>query len=112
MEHQDWDTIYMKANHILETKDKDKPKKEQSIGNKETKMEQKIEEGNLKIKKTPAEMGKKIQKKRTEMNMTQKELAQKINQSAKIINEIESGKANHNPQRINQIKRILKLDDR
>ena len=50
LEHQDWDTIYIKVNHIIERKDKDKPKKEQSIGNKETKMEQKIEEGNLKIK--------------------------------------------------------------
>ena len=111
MEHQDWDTIYIKANHILERKEKDKPKK-QFIGNKETKMEQKIEEGNLKIKKTSAEIGKIIQKKRTEMNMTQKDLAQKINQSVKIINEIESGKAHHNPQRINKIKRILKLDCR
>ena len=61
MEHPDWDTIYIKANRTLDDNN-DKGKKSNQKNNfqtKETKLEKKIEEGNLKIKKTPAEMSNK-----------------------------------------------------
>ncbi len=113
MEHQDWDTIYIKANRTLDNNNKGKKSNQKNNSQtKETKLEKKIEEGDLKIKKTPAEIGKLIQKKRTELNMTQKDLAQKINQTVKIINEIESGKAKHNPQLISKIKRILNISNK
>ena len=43
--------------------------------------------------------------------MTQKDLAQKLNIPVKMINEIESGKAIHNPQVISKIKRILNISN-
>ena len=48
-------------------------------------------------------------KQRNLKKWTQKELANKINLSIQIINEIESGKAIYNHVHINKIKRILKI---
>jgi ribosome-binding protein aMBF1 (putative translation factor) len=44
--------------------------------------------------------------------MTQKDLAQKINLPVKTINEIECGKAKHNPQVVSKIKRILNISNK
>ena len=41
-------------------------------------------------------------------NQKQKQLAQKINVTVAVINEIETGKAKHNPQVIQKLKRLLK----
>ena len=68
-----------------------------------------VEEDNLKHKKVPPEIRKLIQGRRGELKWTQKELAQKCNFQVTIINDIETGKANYNPQHITKIKRILKL---
>ena len=108
MEHQDWKQVYVYLDR--NSKGTDQDKKNQTKGpNKEQKMEEKIENGEkLKVKVTPIEMGREIQKKRTELNLTQKQLAQKVNVLPKVILEIESGKAKHNPQLIVKIKRILK----
>ena len=109
MEHQNWDTFYIHANN--QNKPKNEETKKPAIS-KETKMDQKIEEGNLKHNKTPAELGKLIQSRRLSQNMTQKDLAQKLNIPVKMINEIESGKAKHNPQVISKIKRILNISNK
>ncbi len=114
LEHQDWDTVYIQVNKSLNKniqQDKQKNKELQKYS-KINKIEQKIESGNLKHDKTPAEFGKLIQKKRLEKNMTQKDLAQKINIPVKIINEIECGKAKHNPQVVSKIKRILNISNK
>ena len=115
MEHQDWDTIYIKANKELNKSNKKKLNSQdkkielhKQTFSKMNKIEKKIEDGNLKHEKISSDLGKIIQQKRLEKNMTQKDLAQKINQPVKIINEIESGKANKNPQVVSKIKRILK----
>tara|TARA_R110002073_G_scaffold238200_1_gene399253 strand:- start:171 stop:551 length:381 start_codon:yes stop_codon:yes gene_type:complete len=109
MDHQDWKTAYVYLDQ--KSKETTKEKNNQTKGpNKEQKMEEKIENGEkLKVKVTPIEMGREIQKKRTELNLTQKQLAQKVNVLPKVILEIESGKAKHNPQLIVKIKRILKI---
>uniref|UniRef100_A0A6C0BUV7 HTH cro/C1-type domain-containing protein n=1 Tax=viral metagenome TaxID=1070528 RepID=A0A6C0BUV7_9ZZZZ len=112
IQHQDWNTIYFSASkHIGDNKIREN-KKTTKIVSKENKMEKKIEEGNLKHDKTPAELGKNIQSKRLSQNMTQKDLAQKLNIPVKMINEIESGKAKHNPQIISKIKRILNISNK
>ena len=111
MEHQDWNTLYVKANKQLKEKDKQKEGGKINHFSKENKMEKKIEEGNLKHDKTPSELGKIIQSRRLSQNMTQKDLAQKLNIPVKMINEIESGKAIHNPQVISKIKRILNISN-
>ena len=113
MEHQDWNTLYVRANK--NSKDKKEKQKEGTKSNhflKENKIEKKIEEGNLKHDKTPSELGKIIQSKRLSQNMTQKDLAQKLNIPVKTINEIESGKAKHNPQVVSKIKRILNISNK
>ena len=113
MEHQDWNTLYVRANKQLKHKDKQKEEgKKTNHFSKENKIEKKIEEGNLKHDKTPSELGKIIQSRRLSQNMTQKDLAQKLNIPVKMINEIESGKAKHNPQVISRIKRILNISNK
>ena len=111
MDHQDWDTIYIRGNNELK-KQKDKDKKNHTIKqpSKEKIFDKKIEEGKLKHKKTTGELGKKIEKQRLKLNMTRKDLAYKINLPVKIIDDIENGKSNYNPQHINKIKRILNIN--
>jgi len=110
MDHQDWEPIYLHLKKHTDPKKKSKDSKVNTyVPSKESKLEKKIDEGDLKIKKTPAEIGKIIQGRRTAMGLTQKELAQRINIPAKTILEIESGKAKHNPQVISKIKRALEL---
>jgi len=109
MDHQDWKPVYV----YLDKKSKDAEKNKnisKKSPNKEQKMEEKIENcEKLKVKVTPVEIGRDIQKKRTELKLTQKDLAQKVNVTPKVILEIEAGKAKHNPQLIVKIKRFLKL---
>lgn len=112
MEHQDWNTLYVKANKHSKEKNKEKEENKTNHFSKEKKIDKKIEEGNLKHDKTPSELGKIIQSRRLSQNMTQKDLAQKLNIPVKMINEIESGKAKHNPQVISKIKRILNISNK
>ena len=113
MEHQDWSTVYIKADkEINKTPDQRKKEKEREINAvkfaKENKIEKQIEDGNLKHKKMDVSFGKELQKKRLSKGMTQKDLAQKLNIPVKNINEIEAGKAKHNPGLMNKINRVLK----
>jgi len=119
MEHQDWTPVYIRANKYLDTKKKgEKTEGEQTEGDKinhfskENKIDKKIEEGKLKHDKTPAEFGKLVQARRLSQNMTQKDLAQRLNLPVKTINEIECGKAKHNPQVVSKIKRILNISNK
>ena len=109
MEHQDWDTIYVRADKVINQSKKEKDSGQKEIKITIKKIEQKIEQGDLKHDKISPNLGKIIQQKRLEKNMTQKDLAQKINQPVKIINEIESGKANKNPQVVSKIKQIFNI---
>lgn len=113
MEHQDWSTVYIKADkEINKTPDQRKKEKEREINAvkfaKENKIEKQIEDGNLKHKKMDVSFGKELQKKRLSKGMTQKDLAQKLNTPVKNINEIEAGKAKHNPGLMNKINKIMK----
>lgn len=105
MEHQDWNVQYV----YLNKKSKEKQKENTNHPNKENKLDKQIEEGNMKIKKTPSEIGKEIQKKRNELKLSQKDLALKVNVLPKVVMEIENGTAKHNPQLIVKIKKSLKL---
>ena len=79
MEHQDWET------YIIHCKDpkKEKEKKNDTVKkgnfvNKSKKLDQKIEEGDLKHKKIDPELSKKIQQGRLSKGLTQKQLATKL----------------------------------
>ena len=102
MEHQDWDTVYVKPK-----KSQADDKKNQFVKSKEQKMNEKEEEGKLSHKKMDVNFGKDLQKYRLSQNMTQKDIAQKLNIPAKDINEIESGKMKHNGQLMGKIKRLM-----
>jgi len=111
MEHQDWTPIYIKASTELNKTPEQRKKEENWEKNhkkyaKENKIEKQIEEGTLKHKKMDVSFGKDLQKKRLSLGMTQKDLANKLNIPVKDINDIEAGKAKHNPGLMNKINRI------
>ena len=105
MEHQDWNTIYVKPK---KTNNQDGGKSKQYVKSKEQKMSESEEEGKLSHKKMDLEFGKTLQKYRLSQGLTQKDIAQKLNIPVKDINEIESGKMKHNGQLMGKIKRLMK----
>ena len=63
----------------------------------------------FKIKKVSSSMGKEIQKGRLAKKMTQKQLAQAINVTPKVISDFESGKAVKNEAVKRKIANYLKI---
>lgn len=103
MEHQDWQTFIVHANN-----DKTKAKPSKSVS-KDVKLEQKIDDGDLKHKKIDPELSKKIQKARLSKKLTQKQLAQQLSIPQQSINEMETGKYLHNGSVISKVKRNLNI---
>jgi len=116
MEHQDWE------NYIIHCKDgkkhtmKDGPekthevkKKNTGVLQKDTKLEKKIEDGNLKHQKIDPELSKKIQQGRLSKGLTQKQLANQLSIPVTEINEMENGKFPYNGQKISKVKRFLSI---
>ena len=109
LDHQDWKPVIVRTNKSKEEDKKTTTKKLSEAQQKDIKLLKQVEEDNLKHKKVPPEIRKQIQGRRCELKWTQKQLAQRCNFQVTIINDIETGKANYNPQHITKIKRILKL---
>ena len=109
LDHQDWKPVIVRTKQSKEEEKKKSSKKLSEAQQKDIKLLKQVEEDNLKHKKVPPEIRKLIQQKRGDLKWTQKDLAQKCNFQVTIINDIETGKANYNPQHITKIKRILKL---
>tara|TARA_Y100001958_G_C21238887_1_gene566042 strand:+ start:2166 stop:2504 length:339 start_codon:yes stop_codon:yes gene_type:complete len=112
MEHQQWETqfIYLKdKSKAINLKQDKKQIKKKYVPNKDNKLNKKIEEGNLKHDKITVELRKMITDTRCSKNLTQKQLATQCNLPLSVINDIESGKAQYNPNQINKIKRFLKI---
>ena len=105
MEHQNWDTIYVRANQQLNT-DKIVNKGK----TKEQKIDEKVEEGNFSFKMMDSSYGKYIQQCRCSKGWSQKELAQKLNISVKDITEIENGKAKHNGRLMSRLNNLFPKD--
>jgi len=55
------------------------------------------------------DVGKAMQKARLALNMTQKDLAQKVNEKPSVIGDYEAGRAIPNPQVLGKIERNLKV---
>ena len=112
LEHQDWKQIIINKK---DKKDKNSSTLTTSKGTLSVKQQtdikllKQVENDDLKHKKVPPEIRKQIQQKRGQLTWTQKDLAQRCNFQVSIINDIETGKANYNPQHITKIKRILKI---
>lgn len=104
MDHQDWNTIYVKPK---KSDNQVGGKTKQYVKSKEQKMSEAEEEGKLTHKKMDSDFGKSLQKYRLSQGLTQKDIAQKLNIPVKDINEIESGKMKHNGQLMGKIKRLM-----
>ena len=114
MEHQDWENYIIHCNggdKKLDGKDKipEEKKKNKDVLQKDTKLEKKIEEGNLKHQKIDPELSKKIQQGRLSKGLTQKQLANQLSIPVTEINEIENGRFTYNGQKISKVKRFLSI---
>ena len=109
MEHQDWHTITF--NKVLKEQNKKEidEKKLKLSTNLDYKLSKKEEEKGLKHDNVSQNISKIIRDARCSKNLTQKQLANMVNLPVKIITDIENGNAKYNPQNINKIKRVLKL---
>ncbi len=110
MEHQDWKTYII---HAKNSKEKDENETSKKVApqrvNLNKKMDQKIEEGDLKHKKIDPKLSKEIQQKRISKGLTQKDLAKRLSIPVQTINEMECGKYLYNGKQISIIKRFLKI---
>ena len=110
MEHQDWDKIILRAKkeNKLDTDKTQSQQTKSNFNNFENNLDKNIENGTMRTKKVEKDKSLSIQQKRLSKGLTQKDLANKLNIPVKTLNEIESGKAKHNPQIMSRLNRILK----
>tara|TARA_A100001037_G_C15039341_1_gene584717 strand:- start:310 stop:648 length:339 start_codon:yes stop_codon:yes gene_type:complete len=111
MDHQDWETYIIHCKGETNgTKDKKVEKiKRNTFFDKSKKLDQKIDEGDLKHKKIDSELSKKIQQGRLSKGWTQKQLATKLSIPVNVINEMECGKFLYDGQKLSKVKRILNI---
>ncbi|KAI9006920.1 protein MBF-1 [Hyaloraphidium curvatum] len=76
-------------------------------GQKLAKVDRETDEGNFHVEKVSLSLSKAIQQARMAKEMTQKDLAQKINEKPTVVGEFESGKAVPNPQVLGKMERVL-----
>eukprot|EP00033_Pygsuia_biforma_P000826 GCRY01000961.1.p1 GENE.GCRY01000961.1~~GCRY01000961.1.p1 ORF type:complete len:139 (+),score=18.97 GCRY01000961.1:141-557(+) len=79
--------------------------KQKAMTKNSLKLDQETEE--LHHDRVDMSLSKRIQQARLDKKMTQKELAQKINEKPQVVNEYEAGKAIPNPQILGKMERIL-----
>lgn len=120
MSYQDWEPVVLKPSHQKKQKKNEKVipgqvesvKKYNAGTNKQKqtavsarKLED--EDGDLHIEKVELSLSRKIQQTRQAKGMTQKQLAQAINEKQTVINDYESGKAIPNQQILGKLERAL-----
>jgi ribosome-binding protein aMBF1 (putative translation factor) len=107
--HQDWNTyiVHCKTTPTNVKKENNSIKKSSNNFANESKMDTKIEEGNLRHKKVSEDLVGDFKKWRSSQNLTQKDVAVKLSVQSQIINKFETGQLNHNPQLIGKIKRLM-----
>ena len=109
LENKDWKQIIINKKDSRATDSNTISKKLSVKQQTDIKLLKQVDNDELKHKKVPPEIRKQIQQKRGQLTWTQKDLAQRCNFQVSIINDIETGKANYNPQHITKIKRILNI---
>ena len=110
-DHQDWSTVYIGAKkHLKPTEEKKKSPKSSAppqSSHKERKMDEKVEEGELRTKTFDASFGKRVQAYRQSQGLKQKDLAQKLRVNEKMVKDLEAGKAKYNPALMSKLKRLM-----
>ena len=116
MEHQDWDTLYVKLKNKSKATNIDNKTNEskvktsnKNILQKDTKLEKRIDEGDMKHQKISKELSKKIQQGRLSKGLTQKQLANQLSIPINEINQMENGQFMYNGQKIRKVKRFLSI---
>ena len=112
-EHQDWENYIVHCKNPtnkLNGKDNSNMVVKNKIKtvNNDKKLEDQIEKGELKHKKINTDLKIEFQKWRQSKGYTQKQVAIRLNVTQSIINDFESGKLNHNPKLVSNIKRMIK----
>lgn len=106
----DWDkvTIIRSPNAKATKTEHERPvKKQRIVSNKEIKIENLTNEGDFSLNLVPLNISKYIIQRRQELGLTQKELANKINQNIKVVQDFESGKAKMDGTIIAKLNRVL-----
>ena len=110
-DHQDWNTVYIGAKkHLKTAEEKQKSPKSSAppkSSHKERKMDEKVEEGEMRTKTFDAAFGKRVQAYRQSQGLKQKDLAQKLRVNEKMVKDLEAGKAKYNPALMSKLKRLM-----
>ena len=106
MSHQDWDTEILNRQSSTETSGKKQTVVLSEQHSKFVKLESCTGE-DVKHETVTYTLRMEIQKARNANKMTQKQLAERLGISAKIIHDYESGKAIPNPQLLVKMSRVL-----
>ena len=109
MEHQDWHTVTINKVFKEQNQKETDEKKQKLASNLDYKLNKKEEEKGLKHENVSQNISKIIRDSRCSKKLTQKQLANMANLPVKVITDIENGTSKYNPQNINKLKRVLKL---
>ena len=109
LDHQDWKQVTIKTKQSIKEEKKTSSKKLSESQQRDHKILKQVDNDELTHKKISPELRKSIQQGRSALKWKQKDLAQRTNLPASVINDIETGKSIYNPQHINRIKRVLKI---
>ena len=109
LSHQDWKPVIVKTKQSIKEEKKTSSKNLSELQQRDHKILKQVDNDELTHKKISPELRKKIQQGRSALKWKQKDLAQRTNLPASVINDIETGKAIYNPQHIYKIKRVLKI---
>ena len=114
MHHQDWEPVILQKKQSKTLTNNDMRNGKFQVRTKKSESAQKMnkidnETEKFTIKKISKKVSQEIQKGRLAKKLTQKQLANAINVSPKVINEMESGKAQPNEAVKRKIARVLNI---
>jgi putative transcription factor len=114
LEHQDWEPVILKKKHNKTFTNNDMRIGKFQVRTKKSESAQKMhqidnETETFKVKKISTKVSKEIQKGRLAKKLSQKQLAQAVNVTSKVINEMESGKSLPNEAIKCKIARVLNI---
>lgn len=114
IEHQQWEPVIFKKKQSKTLTNNDVRNKKYEVRNKINPAAQKLnkidnETEVFKIKTISSKIGKEIQKGRLAKKINQKQLAQAVNVAPKVINQMESGKAQPNEAIKRKIAKYLNI---
>jgi ribosome-binding protein aMBF1 (putative translation factor) len=105
--HQDWETLYLNCKVDKKEDKKTKSIKKSENGERESKMDELIDEGKMSHKKVSVDLKDEFKKWRNSKGMTQKQVGIMLAVNHQVINKFETGNMNHDPKLVGKIKRLM-----